>query len=578
MTPNQDVVSAIEAGITHVTRRVEIFEADGVTPFYPNGSDEDKFRLIGGSVNIDGGRAERRGLDITLDNVDNLLRPNSDRGFWYDKIIKPWRGVRYASVDYTPRILIIEAESYAEALKWKVLLGQLGFKRVDINLNATSLSHLSGYGIICADGGANAITKGTLLSAAFAAGFNIFTRGLKNGVDELPWVTGETNITNAAQLQIVPRTVDTPLAGGWSTESEGAATATGITSLDATGVGVATSLNNSVTHFTASIKATDAARWFDYKPRGVGTQAKALWVNALKWLWNYTPYVEWETPLGLFQIDGFKTQNFPNQIGVTARDFTKKCLKSKIRENMSFDENTKVSDFVIALAANAGITRIAIPSSSAVIGTKIDATRGTERWALMSQAASLIKNDLYFDLEGYLRMTPWADPTLGSPVASFKTGKQGNLASFDRSSSDDRIYNHIVVTGTPNSEEPEALGYFAEARNTNPASPTNINRLGERSYFYTSSFFTSNAQCQAHANALLGQTAFEQYELNMAHFVYPWMDANVVVDFQEPDALETDPTRFLATNMTVPLDLSMMQSGAKRVVFIESTNNEEAAA
>ena len=574
MIPNQDVVDAIESGITHVTRRVELYESDGVTPFYPNGSTEDIYRLIGGGITIDSSRAERRALDLTLDNIDNKLRPNPDGGFWYDKIIKPYRGVRYASRNYKPRILIIESPSQNAANILKGVFSSLGHNRVDIDLTATTLSALSGYAIIVADGGAGAITKSALLQQAWAAGFDIFTKGLGNGVGELPWATTEFAFTNVAPLSITPRPFDTPLAGGWSAEDEGSVNGIGITGIDADAQGIATSLNDSSTHFTASLKGNGSARWFDYKPNVIGTQAKALFAKAFDWLWDYMPYREWETPLGMFQIDNMKTQSFPNQLSLSARDFTKKCLGSKLESNMSFDMNTKVNDLLVALAANAGITRIKLDANSSdIIGTKIDAPRGTERWTLMTDAANFIKHDIYFDLDGFLTSSPWPDPTLGSPLASFKTGAQGNLASFDRSTNDSRIYNHIIVTGTQASDDPFSLGYYGEAINDNPSSPTRRGRIGDRTYFYTSSFFTSDAQCQAHAQALMGQTAFEQYELNLASFVYPWVDAGIVIDFQEPDNIIIDPIRFVASTMTMPLDLSLMTASAKRILFIESEDS-----
>lgn len=579
MIPNQDVVDAIESGITHVTRRVELYESDGITPFYPNRSTEDIYRLIGGGINIDSGRAERRAIDLTLDNVDNKLRPDPEGGFWYDKVIKPYRGVRYASRNYKPKILIIESPNWNAANILKGVFSSLGYVRVEINLAATTLSELSGYAIIVADGGANAITKSTLLRQAWLAGFDIFTKGLGNGIGELPWVTTEFSFTNVAPLSITPRTFDTPLAGGWSAENEGSVNGVGITGIDADARGIATSLNDSTTHFTATLKDNGSARWFDYKPNAIGTQAKALFLNALRWLWNYTPYQEWETPLGMFLIDNMKTQSFPNQLSLSGRDFTKKCLGSKLEHNMSFDANTKVNDLLRAVAANAGITRIKLDSNSSdILGTKIDAPRGTERWTLMTDAANFAQQDIYFDLDGFLTSSPWPDPTLGSPLASFKTGASGNLASFDRSTNDSRIYNHIVVTGTAASNDPLALGYYGEAINDNPSSPTRRERIGDRTYFYTSSFFTSDAQCQAHAQALLGQTAFEQYELNLASFVYPWMDAGIVIDFQEPDNIAIDPTRFVASTMTMPLDLSLMVASAKRILFIEAEDSSSEAA
>lgn len=574
MTPDQSVINAIEDGITQVTRRVEFYEADGVTPWYPNGSEEDTFRLTGGNISVDSSRAERRSIDGLFNNKDNALRPNADNGMWYDKIVRPYRGVNFYARKTPPKILIIEATGgYAQAAAIRSILQSVGFPDVTINLSATQISDLSGYRIILADGDNGAITKGALLQQAYGLGYSIFTKGMTNGLGEIPYVLSETAITNAAALTITPRLVDTPLAGGWSAENESSANGTGILTLRPTAVGIATSLNNAVTHYTASLEDNGNGRWFDYKPRVVGTQAKALWALALTWLWKYSAYQEWETPLGDFLIDTLNTKRFPHLLSVSGRDLTKKCLTSKLEKNMSFDQGTSTNALITALAANAGITKINLdPGSDSPLPKRIDAARGTERWSVMQQAANSLHRSLYFDIDGYLVHSPYADPTLGSPFASFKTGADGgNLADWDRSTSDERIYNHIVVTGDASDSfgESNMLGFFGEAENTNPNSPTRIAKLGDRTYFYNSPFFTSDAQCVAYAKVLLTQTAFEQYEIDFSSFVYPWMDAGVVIDFVEPDALSSDPTRFLMDTLKIPLGLEAMPASAKRVLFID---------
>lgn len=87
--PYVEAFNAIIAPTTRITRRADIYESDGVTPWMLDAP------LLTGSVSIDQTRAERRILDITFENIDGLLNHNPE-GFWYDKIIKPYRGVRTA--------------------------------------------------------------------------------------------------------------------------------------------------------------------------------------------------------------------------------------------------------------------------------------------------------------------------------------------------------------------------------------------------------------------------------------------------------------------------------------------------
>lgn len=82
-----------------VFRRLEIFESDCVTQWLPSIGTE---RLIGGSVNLSFDRAERRSISgLQIANDDDILSYDPN-GFWYDKILKLYRGIRftYQGEDY----------------------------------------------------------------------------------------------------------------------------------------------------------------------------------------------------------------------------------------------------------------------------------------------------------------------------------------------------------------------------------------------------------------------------------------------------------------------------------------------
>jgi hypothetical protein len=84
--PPDAVVAAIHGSVTAVTRRVDIFQSDRVTPWLTN------VGIIEGGVDIDQSRGERRVCDLKLDNTDGSLTPHPD-GLWYDKVIKVYRGI-----------------------------------------------------------------------------------------------------------------------------------------------------------------------------------------------------------------------------------------------------------------------------------------------------------------------------------------------------------------------------------------------------------------------------------------------------------------------------------------------------
>lgn len=87
--PPQEVIDALLAGVTRVTRRLDIYESDGDTLYYPGAP------LIDGTVTIDASSSEsRRTLAASIYGDEDALRRHPG-GLWYDKIIKPYRGVDY---------------------------------------------------------------------------------------------------------------------------------------------------------------------------------------------------------------------------------------------------------------------------------------------------------------------------------------------------------------------------------------------------------------------------------------------------------------------------------------------------
>lgn len=94
--PADEVIDALISGMVRVRRRAEIYEADAVTPFNIEGWDS---RLTGGEVTVDAFRDERRMCDLSFTNSDNALKLDPYNGFYYDKIIKVFWGIRYFSGD-----------------------------------------------------------------------------------------------------------------------------------------------------------------------------------------------------------------------------------------------------------------------------------------------------------------------------------------------------------------------------------------------------------------------------------------------------------------------------------------------
>lgn len=394
--PPDNVLKQLTSSLVRIQRRVEIYEADGVTPWNDPLWDS---RLVDGSVTVDRERDERRMCDFALDNTDNALRNNPRNGFWYDKILKAFWGIKF----------------------------------YDKNL------------------------------------------------------------------------------GQW---------------------------------------------------------------------------VRWETPLGVFLIDRIAEGRFPNTIKVTGRDLSKKCIISGLSQTIAFPQGVAIETIIQAVAANAGISNFALPVTGNAYAQDIVFTRGTARWKVIKDLADLIGYEVYFRPDGYLTMRQVPDPTL-SPVAwSFTSDFGGSLVDYDKSTDDSRVFNHIVVTGAALGAEPSTLAgavtgsnvseiVFAEALNTDPASPTRISRIGDRTKPYESDYFTSVGQAQDYANLMLRIASLEEYDMNFTSLIIPFLDASDIIEIEQSTDDPYTPSRFLLSNFTIPMSLGPMTGVARRTTITGTVQNTE---
>lgn len=278
-----------------------------------------------------------------------------------------------------------------------------------------------------------------------------------------------------------------------------------------------------------------------------------------------TADTEYYRQLGEFLIDGASEPNFPATLSLTGRDYTKKLLTSKFPAATAFAKNQPIENLIHTIAVNAGIMKFDLPLTGKNTGRDFFYDRGVERWKAIEEIAHAYNYDVYFTHDGYLTMTEYADPTLGQPDYTFQTGRDfGNLSAYEKRTADARMYNHVVVSG----ESSDTIPVWAEVKNEIPGHPTSVARIGERTYFFTSAFITTYEQALDVATSFLKVHALEQFEASLDSVVIPWLEVGTVVDFIDPNPADGDPTRYLFSDCTIPLALSTMKSGLKRVTVV----------
>ncbi len=283
----------------------------------------------------------------------------------------------------------------------------------------------------------------------------------------------------------------------------------------------------------------------------------------------------WETPIGEYLIDRIDESKFPHTIKLTGRDYAKKCLGSRLQYSLQFPAMTSIESIIQSLAANAGVTKFAMPLTGLVYAKDIVFERGKERWNVMKQVADTVSHEVFFRADGKLTMAPYPDPTFDPLIWTFEGGAtQGSLVKWDRSSNDSNLFNHIIIAGS-SSTATDGTGIvstvFAEARNDDPGSPTRIARIGDRTKpVIQSDYITSDSQAQSLANALLKISALEEYNINFESSVLPWIDVGTIVGIDDDSPSVYSPKRFLLSSLSIPLRLGAMTGVGRRVTMVGS--------
>ena len=282
------------------------------------------------------------------------------------------------------------------------------------------------------------------------------------------------------------------------------------------------------------------------------------------------PAGNWEACMGTFLIDTINSKNHSQQVDLTLRDFSKK-LSYNIPYPLAWDINTPIEVVISDLAVGGGISpsKIDVPDTTSYIEEDRTFSSGTTRFKAMYDLATAYGYDLYFDVDGVLKMVEFTDPYTSQPQYTFLVGVDSNLSQIDRNISDTLIYNHVPVEG----ETPEGVPVWGEAFNNDPNSPTRIDRLGIRTKpTIKNSWVVSNAQAVEVAERALKYSSLERYEASLETLIAPWLDVNITVEFADPAAVPGDPTRYLLSQLEFDLGLTPTKAKVGRVTSVISAS------
>lgn len=569
------VINAILSGNTSVTRRAELYEADGVTPYVLGPKVKD------GTVTVDYTRVDRRNFDLTLDNTEGLIIHDPVNGLWYDKIIKVYRGVKYQNLKRSPSLALLGLSSSGS----DVIVN--AFRRIGLtdftffpDTASLQVGDLLGFDIVVG------YSKDSDLSASVAA----LLSGVYNASGN---VLSVCNFATSASVPLIATTAIRGLSTAWDVNppiydnlfqskfasfNTSATNGETIISTVAPGVRVVgtTTFASSQSPSILVAQNSSGGQWLHYHPQinlNFTPQSNVglfliLFQAFISWLYSYGATEQYETQVGEFCIDKISEPRFPHEIKISGRDYAKLLSLSKFDQTVTFVVGTSVDLLVQAEAANGGVYKCKLAGDGAVLPGDLTFGRGSDRMTAIVAICASVNQEVFFDPFGFIVTRAFLDPAT-SPISLYLNlgGIEANIVSMEKTSEDSRLFNRIVCTGASASNSVQGLTYEGIAENHEPSSPTRIERLGERSDFIDMPTFTSDAQCAAWALSILKVSALESYDLNYSSRVFPWLEAGEITQYVDTFN-SSDPARYLLTNFNIPLALAPQTGNAKRVSIV----------
>lgn len=558
---------AFMAPTSDIVRRVELYEQDGQTPFEPGLWDD---ILIDGAVSLDLSSDERRTLEVTLANPDSRLDPTVDK-LWYDKIVKPFYGVRVPQRSPLPRVAIVEEYNLpGQGGAMLDLLSSLA--EVAFLPTAKELSDVEEYDVLVSLS-STATKKNRLLVEAHAAGKSILTCAPMALRGNAPLLVAAVDATvTAPTSELLSPTLPNQPWGPFSVNPQPrlrvATLAPGAT------IDVASVSGPAVISYASE---QGGPRWVhthlhrfsaDGFPSSADRdQCAIMFGEILRWLDRALDAGVWEMQIGEFLIDAASADSDSfGEVALTCRDMVKRCRQSKLVTATTFSRGRSIESIIETMASNSMIPRRRLPVTGKTLDRDMTWESDTERWEIMKELATSFKYDLRFDSTGTLVMTEFSDP-LSAPISlDLTVGARGNLVSRGLRTSDSRLFNHVVVVGEGSDSSTPPV--WAEAINDNPRSPSRVSELGDRVIRHTSPLISTLGQARALADSMLSIAALEEFELDFATPLLPWIEPGQILRLTDEAAGTWGPNRFLISTLSYPLDLSPMSGSGKRVINV----------
>lgn len=268
---------------------------------------------------------------------------------------------------------------------------------------------------------------------------------------------------------------------------------------------------------------------------------------------------EWVSQ-GYFRLYSVKQQDAPaGSIRITAKDRMSGLIDARPIAPIQYGRSASVSavfeDLIGQVYPNAPIL-YDFDATSHTFSS--DHVLGDDRYGFLRDIADSLGKVFYVDYAG--RFVVASPPNPGEPVFTVNHGAGGVLTQLSRSLDRSAVYNGVVASGQQPGDEPPVRGVALDA---DPDSPTYwYGPFGKVPKFYTSTFLTTDQQCDDAAASMLERVRGLPYSIDLSMVPNPALEPLDVVSVAYRDRVAAET--HVLEQLRIPLDSGGAMTGRTR--------------
>lgn len=264
-------------------------------------------------------------------------------------------------------------------------------------------------------------------------------------------------------------------------------------------------------------------------------------------------------PVGTFMIDmaDVAVERNMSMVVLSGSDLWKKLGKSMFSRAKTWAAGTNINTVIDFIADAVGVQyRNLDPLSSRdtadkQLSKKFSVEEGDNRGEALGKLCKSYGIDVYFDTLGRLTTQDFRKPGDSEVVYTYDPTDNNNLITVKSTYTDDNLYNTVLVVGTKDKDNV----IIARVKDTDPSSPTNISRLGERVYKYESDQIGTQAVANQTAQRLFYRHVLINEDITLETICNPAYEGNDVIHVDEREFSQLNGNYRLRA-FTVPLSSS----------------------